>query len=129
MGARGRCGDSSDLHVQESGCTRADGGPEPFPGVEATFSVLAPAASTREKSAASAPVDAHWQTVELKLDADSVEQAGQCELLEQIKKEILPLFATRNVEFTDSCFPHELTLGVRLRVQVLKPLQKPAGSP
>lgn len=116
-----------DLHVQEAGCTRADGGPEPFPGVEATFSVLAPAASAQGEGAASASVKAHWESVELNLDRDSLEQAGQCELLEQIKKEILPLFATRSVEFTDSCFPHELTLGVRLRLQVLKPL--PADSP
>jgi hypothetical protein len=115
-----------DLRVKEYGCTRGMGRPEPFPGVDATFFVLAPPGA---KNAAGLPLDVSWQSVELKLSTNNLEQAGQCELLEQIQQRILPLFATRNLEFQEDCIPHQLTPGgTRLRVQVLKPLQKqPSG--
>jgi len=121
LGAR-----ASDLQAHEYGCTRGIGRPEPFPGVDATFSVLEPAG---EKTS-NAPVEARWQTVELKLGATSLEQAGQCELLEQIQQKILPLFTTRNLEFKEDCIPHQLTVsGATLRVQVLEPMQKPVQPP
>lgn len=114
LGAR-----KSDLHVHEAGCTSGFGRPEPFPTVVGTFSVLEPAASSGE---AGHPVKGTWQTVDVRVGRPGLDQAGQCELIDQVKSKILPLFATRNVQFQSSCVPHQLTIkGSSLSVQVLKP--------
>lgn len=116
LGAR-----AEDLRVKPFGCLRGTG-PERFPGVDATFFVLAPPGV---QNAARRAVEVSWQPVEITLGATSLERSGTCELLEQIRRSILPLFTTRNLEFTQNCFPHQLTLGgTRLHVEVLKPVQK-----
>ena len=63
------------------------------------------------------PVDAYWKQVTIGgglSDAD-------CELMEQVKNEILPLFATRNVKGGGTpCVPHQATLiAPRLTLEVL----------
>jgi hypothetical protein len=122
LGARER-----DLELQPYGCTRGFGKPEPFPGVDMTFFVLEP---VRQGAAAGMPiVQAEWKSVELELGRNNLEHAGQCELLEQIRQKILPLFTARNLDFRDNCIPHQLTAGgATLRVEVLKPAQAPAAT-
>jgi hypothetical protein len=65
------------------------------------------------------PVPAHWAMVDLVPEGNPVLVAGDCELLEQIKNYILPLFATRNVESSFNCVPQQLQRGARLRAEVL----------
>jgi hypothetical protein len=128
LGAR-----KDDLHVTETGCIEAFR-PSPFPGVRVKMSVLEPvsdqsgAASTEDRSAAAtgsgsdAIVTAHWKPVQLKLDADSVTEAGECELVEQIRRQVLPLFAARDVKFGFAdCVPHQLLPSERLHATVLVP--------
>jgi hypothetical protein len=106
-----------DLKVYEMACTTSAGVPSPFPGVNAKFSVLVPA----QPQDAGAPVAAHWGVVQVQLGNWGLDHAGQCELLEQIKQSILPLFTTRNVDFKQSCIPHHLTVqGSMLAVQILQ---------
>jgi hypothetical protein len=112
LGARG------DFEVHSSGCASPFGRPDPFPAVNIRMSVLEPASAT---AAATDVVGAHWQRVDLHLDTDPVWEAGDCELLEQIKQKLLPLFATRKVEFTSNCIPHQLTLGTSLTAELLMP--------
>jgi hypothetical protein len=69
-------------------------------------------------------VGAHWQRVDLHLDRDPVWEASDCELLEQIKQKILPLFATRQVDFASNCVPHQAYLGTRLAAELLFPDRK-----
>jgi len=83
-------GASSDLAVRSVGCIRASG-PEPFPGVDARFSVLEPAAAAHPAAADSPTVSARWEKVTFKPDTS-------CQLLDQVKRNVLPLFATRNVK-------------------------------
>ena len=145
-----------DLHVSESGCTAAAGRPEPFPGVRIRMSVLEPADAARsdqpattsrsDKSAKAsranqpadaagsdqAPVSAHWQPVSVRIeDFDHGSDAGYCELMEQIHTKIVPLFATRNVEFKTDCVPFQAGVpSTVLKLEVLKPdapTDKPAG--
>ena len=124
LGVRG------DLVVKSRGCTRFDG-PEPFPGVSATFAVLVPAGSGEKVAANSPDVAARWETVTL--DSDTTQRTGQggCELIEQVKKSVLPLFTTRNLAYSSDCFPHsESLVGARLSVEVLRPVKPPpAHSP
>lgn len=107
----------SDLKVHAVGCTRGLGQPEPAPSVAGNFYVLEPAPSSAEH-----PVEAAWQRVNVRIGRSGLDAAGQCELVDQVKHKILPLFSTRNVEFKENCVPHQLMLnGSSLSVEVLKP--------
>lgn len=106
------------LAVHESGCSRLNGGPEPFPGVRIKMQVLTPVAAAATPDANTAA--AHWKTVDLRLDRDALSESGDCELLEQIKQSILPLFTTRNIKYSSTCVPHQLSVGgTTLRADVL----------
>ena len=118
LGAR-----KSDLKVYEEPCSGAPDRPNPFPGVRIKMSVLTPAPSTQ--SDLSKMVQAQWKTVKLPYRETGINAAGQCELLEQFKKTVLPLFTTRNVQLVATCVPHQLTpLGTKLQADVLVTNQK-----
>jgi len=123
-------GARQDLQVRESACSSL-GRPDPFPGVRIKMNVLQPAAD-KSATAGTQSVPAHWKAVDLTPDRDAVSAAGDCELVEQVKQSILPLFTTRNVQYSSNCVPHQLQIGAtRLRAEVLVPDQKnakPAGS-
>jgi hypothetical protein len=113
-------GARSDMKVRERGCTSTLGRPEPFPGVDATFSVLEPVPVNGAVETQFVP--ARWEPMKLDFGHGSLDQAGQCELIEQVKHKVLPLFTTRNVDFTNTCVPHQLTPGgTRLEAEILKP--------
>lgn len=131
LGAR-----KSDMNLRQTGCTSGFDRPEPYPGVVGTIEVLEPVenASRSEASAASPngsargehgkrTVEAEWRTVTVRIGPEGADQSGKCELLNQVKRRILPLFAAREVKFESDCFPHQLTIGkTMLQVQVLKPV-------
>ena len=119
LGAR-----KDDLKVYEQPCSRPER-PDPFPGVKIKMSVLQPAAG-----ASDAPtVDAYWKPIKLPYRAVGLDAAGQCELLEQFKQKVLPLFTTRNVDLRASCVPHQLEpLGTSLQAEVLVTDQKKVAS-
>ena len=53
-------------------------------------------------------------------DRDPVDAAGDCELIGQIKQKVLPLFATRSVDYSSTCERHHLLVGAtRLKAEVL----------
>lgn len=107
----------SDLNVHEIGCTTSIGRPEPAPSVGGTLYVLEPASSSTQHA-----VEAAWQRVKVRVGTSGLDEAGQCELVEQVKQRILPLFSTRDVIFDPHCIPHQLTpSGSVLSVEVLKP--------
>jgi hypothetical protein len=111
-----RLGARKDLKVYQTGCTQRIGAPEPFPGVSIKMHVLTPAAQGQTQP----PVPAHWKDIDLMAHMTSLEAAGQCELFEQIKQKILPLFTVRNLDYTSTCVPHQLTPGgMRFKAQVL----------
>jgi|SRR5579871_1539790 len=108
LGARG------DLQVRGYGCTRLVG-PDPFAGVRIKLNVLQPAHGD-----AGHTVPAHWQTVRLPPEHDPLWQAADCELIQQIGQQILPLFAARNIENRSQCEARNIVPGsTRLKAQVL----------
>jgi hypothetical protein len=118
LGAR-----KDDLKVYEQPCSGPPDRPNPFPGVRIKMSVLTPAPST--ESDVSHMVQAQWKTVKLPYRESGINAAGQCELLEQFKKTVLPLFTTRNVDLVATCVPHQLSpLGTKLQADVLVTNQK-----
>lgn len=123
-----RLGAREDLELREGGCT-SSGGPDPFPSVKIKMNVLQPAVPAAAGGAPAA-VPAHWQTVNLVTERDPVFAAGDCELVEQIKQYVLPLFATRNVEYRLNCVPNQLQPGgARLRAEVLISDSNALGAP
>ena len=114
----GELGARSDFKVDYYGCSSPFGRPDPFPGVRIKMQVLQPAGANEQSADL---VGAHWRRVDLHLDKDPVWEAADCELLEQIKQKILPLFATRAVDFASNCVPHQAYLGTRLAAELLFP--------
>jgi hypothetical protein len=112
-----------DLQVQSSGCTRIVG-PDPFAGVRIRMEVLQPAAAQ-----GGASVAAHWKRVDLLANQDPVWALAQCELLTQIRQQVLPLFTTRNVDAVTSCQAHQMAPGsLRMKADVLVPDQTPQSA-
>lgn len=117
LGAR-----KDDLKVYEQPCSGPPDRPNPFPGVKIKMSVLTPAPSAPADGTQTVP--AQWKTVKLPYRETAINGAGQCELLEQVKQKILPLFTTRNVDLRATCVPHQLQLGTQLQAEVLITDQK-----
>jgi hypothetical protein len=119
-----------DLKVQQLGCSSSMGRPDPFPGVRVKMKVLQPASGTADDK--QTPVAAHWKPVDLKLRDSFTTDSGECELVEQIRHKIVPLFAARNVDLKTNCIPHQATATrPTLRLEVLAPddAQHPAEEP
>ena len=111
-------GARSDFKVDYYGCPSGFGKPDPFPGVRIKLQVLQPAGADEKSTGV---IGAHWRRVDLHLDKDPVWEASDCELLEQIRQKILPLFAARKVDFASNCVPHQAYLGTHLGADLLFP--------
>lgn len=117
-----------DLTVRQIACSSPAGEPDPFPGVTIKMQVLKPA--DERAMLALQTVPARWKSVDLKLNRDALSEAGDCELIEQIRHSLLPLFATRNVEYSSTCVPHQLSPGgAHLRAEVLVSAAPPSAPP
>jgi len=119
----------TDLQVLPGPCAASYGRPDHFPTVRVKMNVLVPAGGDNTR-ADTATVAAHWKTVNLTASKDVVKEAGDCELIEQVKQRVLPLFTTRDVEYQSTCIPYQLTVGgTRLSTQVLVADQQAAKPP
>jgi hypothetical protein len=121
-------GARKDLEVRESPCSAPLGTPAPFPGVMIKMNVLTPA------SAATPPgtptLYAHWKKVDLTASHEALKAAGECELIEQVKQSVLPLFTVRNVEYKSNCIPYQLSVGgTQLRAEALVVDEPPPNAP
>jgi outer membrane biosynthesis protein TonB len=117
-----KLGARPDLQVSQGPCAAPLGTPTIFPAVTIKMNVLQPASSVNPVNGGTPPqvVPAHWKRVDLTGGNDAVKEAGDCEVIEQIKQSILPQFTTRNVDYKSTCVPHQLTLGgTQLRADVL----------
>jgi hypothetical protein len=112
-----------DLSVNEYGCAGGLDRPTAFPSVHIKVNVLHPAPAAGPAAAGAAPaqtVSARWKLVDLTAHRDPLDVAGDCELIEQIKQRILPLFTTRNVHYESTCIPNQYTVGgTHLSAEVL----------
>lgn len=114
-----RLGARPDLKTMPIGCTEGFGRVSPFPAVSATLNVLQPVGE-KAPPPGTPTVSAHWKRVDLVPQGDPLHAAGDCELTEQIKERILPLFTVRNVEYSSTCVPNQLQVGgTRLSAEVL----------
>jgi hypothetical protein len=117
----GELGARSDFKVDYYGCPSGFGKPDPFPAVRIKMQVLQPAGADDKGTGV---IGAHWRRVDLHLEKDPVWEAADCELLEQIRQKILPLFAPRKVDVASNCVPHQAYLGTRRGAELLFPDSK-----
>ena len=124
-----------DLRIRQMPCSGGPGRPTEFPGVTVNMNVLVPWDAT-SANATVTPVPAHWKMVELSTERDPLREAGDCELIEQVKAHVLPLFSARNVDYRSTCVPNQLQIGgTRLKAEVLisdeqqTPAAKPSAPP
>jgi hypothetical protein len=96
-------GARSDAKAQPGGCASGFGRPDKFARADLTFYALAPSSD----DPAAGKVPAIWRSVALAPRRPSNLGIGDCELVEQFKTNVLPLFTTRNVESRTTCVPHQ----------------------
>jgi hypothetical protein len=122
-----KLGARKDLTITSTGCSGGYGRVSPFPGVSAKLHVLEPLTDKNAPKDGSKPVAAQWTGVDLVPTGDPLLAAGDCELTEQIKQRVLPLFTSRNVAYSSTCIPNQLTIGgTKLAAEVLTTDQKDA---
>lgn len=136
-------GASEETKVRSSGCDGNEIARMPYLRIKLTSPIEAtPAAlaelektrSTRELTArvrgerAADPSDrfpAHWKRVSLSRGEFGL-APGDCELIDQLKRKVLPKLAIRIVKDDMQCTPNQLTLGQpRLEVEALTESPKP----
>lgn len=107
-------GARDDLKVMRFGCLSVNA-PETTPGVRIIMHVLQPASATAVQTVA-----AQWKTVDVLADRDPSKAALDCELIAQLDREVLPLFATRQVDYSAACPAYTAVIGgTRLKADVL----------
>jgi hypothetical protein len=123
-------GARSDAKVTAFGCDRGFGTPSRFPRATMKFATLQPADADNGAAAAAAaaaaatatntaaPVAGVWRAVQLSPHRPFNLDDGDCELMEQFRDKVLPLFATRDQRLQLTCVPHQDIGPFSLQMQV-----------
>lgn len=125
-------GAREDLKVRAS-CAGPNDGPSRMTTAYLTYYTLVPGgaaapapAAGKAPEAPSEPGVGTWRPVKIAANTPREIEGGDCELVEQFIREILPTLTTRNVEQHMTCFPHQVTLGgISLKFEALGPVPKP----
>jgi hypothetical protein len=100
-------GARADSKSQPGVCSRGWGRPDKFAQANLTFYTLVPAAA--DSSSDGTPVSGTWRPVKFAARSPQQLGPGDCELIEQFRSRLLPMFATRNVASHTTCVPHQLS--------------------
>jgi hypothetical protein len=99
-------GARADAKSTSSACTRGYGSPDKFARANLTFYTLAPVGNGDN---AGPPVIGVWRSVILADRSPRELALGDCELVEQFRDKVLPMFATRNIDNRMTCVPNQLS--------------------
>jgi hypothetical protein len=109
-----------DFKVTPRGCAGLQRVSE-FPRVKMEFYTAT--IPGRGQKDAGEPVPAVWQKVTIVKRSPKNLELGDCELVEQFRDKVLPLFTTRNVLDETTCIPHQLAgSDIKLQFEVLRGL-------
>lgn len=92
-----------DAKARPGACASGFGRPDKFARADLVFYTLTPEAAP----ATDKPVDGAWRTVTFSDHSPRQLSTGDCELAEQFRNNVLPMFSTRNVDSHTTCIPHE----------------------
>jgi hypothetical protein len=93
-----------DAKARPGACASGFGRPDKFARADLTFYTLAPAGSD---ASGTSQVAATWRPVSIAERSPRELHAGDCELVEQFRNNVLPMFATRNIDDHTTCIPHQ----------------------
>jgi hypothetical protein len=109
-------GARADAKSSSEGCVRGFGRPDKFARARLTFYTLAPAGNGE---GASPPINGVWHQVTIADRSPREVALGDCELIEQFRDKLLPMFTTRNVDNRMTCVPNQLSgSAINLRFEV-----------
>jgi hypothetical protein len=97
-------GARSDVKSVPGACASGFGRPDRFARADLTFYTLAPADSG---AATGGGVPGVWRPVAFATRQPRELGLGDCELMEQFRQQVLPMFTTRNVVSNTTCVPHQ----------------------
>lgn len=117
-------GARADSKAQSGACASGYGRPDKFARADLTFYTLQPldAGAVKDLGGASEqqaaivpapaptppkPVDAIWRPVVFAAFSPRELRVGDCELVEQFRRDVLPMFAARDVKSGSTCIPHQ----------------------
>ncbi len=123
-------GARADAKSEPGVCASPYGRPDKFARADLTFYTLAPldqGGPPGEK-----PASGVWRTVALAPHSPQGLQIGDCELVDQFRAQVLPMFTTRNVVNKVTCVPHQESgtlIDLRFDVFAAAPARAAAGRP
>ncbi len=120
----GRIGARPGFSVEGYGCSRGASMPDSFARARLSFATLQPTVAGAGSAPArpEAPVAGLWKTVQLAPHRPQSLDTGDCELMEQFRDQLLPLFTTRAIQNQLSCVPHQVPASFSLSFEVFAPL-------
>ena len=98
-------GARNDAKSRAGGCASGYGRPDKFARADLTFYTLVSAGS--DPTTDSKPIAGIWRSVAFSNNSPRELSTGDCELVEQFRNNVLPMFATRNVNDRTTCVPHQ----------------------
>lgn len=108
-------GARKDVVANPIGCGGGYGRPSKFARVDLKFYTLKPAAmATPPAAGMPATVPGMWKAVQMSRLSPRDLGGGDCELVDDFSKVLLPMFATRAVESNLTCVPHQASGSLRL---------------
>jgi hypothetical protein len=98
-------GARADVKSRPGACASPFGQPDKFARADLTFSTLTPLDAGA--AANGKPVQGTWRAVTLSAHTPRDLQIGDCELVEQFRQQVLPMFTTRNLVSNTTCIPNQ----------------------
>lgn len=95
-----------DAKSRPGACAAGFGRPDKFARADLTFYTLAPSGADSTTSGIK-PVPGTWRAVSIADRSPRDLSIGDCELVEQFRNNVLPMFSTRNVDSHTTCVPHQ----------------------
>ena len=123
-------GARADSKSQPGVCASPYGRPDKFARADLTFYTLAPL--DNGKPSEEKPVDGVWRSVALAPHSPQGLQIGDCELVDQFRAQVLPMFTTRNIVNQVTCVPYQESgtlIDLRFDAFAAAPARGAAGRP
>jgi hypothetical protein len=98
-------GARADVKAQSGACARGYGQVDKLARAELTFYTLIPDADA--KAGEGERADGQWRPVTLTARSPRELGLGDCELVDEFRAQVLPMFATRDISNHTSCVPHQ----------------------
>ena len=109
-------GARADAKSISGACIRGFGSPDKLARANLKFYTLTPVENGKN---ASPSIDGVWRSVAFADRSPREVGLGDCELIEQFRDKVLPMFATRNIENRMTCIPNQLSgSGINLKFEV-----------